>query len=240
MTPLTHGAVGSVIYQRCRRIAPKRWSLVIALPLAFASHYLLDAIPHFEMVPPPLRRYGVNLVVMVALFVTGTVLGLLLIRWNRQAGKILLILFLWVSISVYSPVWLRVLTGIAGLLFLWVDTGGLLASTYLLAGMVAAAPDFIPYSYRALTALHNRIHFHTDLGLRLFLHFERSPVPYWRARLHNPYFLAGYGLELLIEAVVFWCAIYILCQERFSPGDVPRVEVNGRLPVSKETGEVSH
>src|SRR4051812_46151907 len=115
MTPLTHAAVGTVIYQGCRRVTPSRWALAMALPLAFASHYLIDAIPHFEMVPPPLRRYDVNLIVMIALGLIGTALGLLLMRWNREAGKILLILFWWVSIGVYAPVWLRILTGIAGL-----------------------------------------------------------------------------------------------------------------------------
>src|SRR5579884_3958163 len=134
MTPLTHVTVGAAIYQRTRSTGGGFLGVLLALPLAFASHYLLDAIPHFEMVPPPLRHYDFNFFIMLALVITGTLLGVLLMRWNREVGTILLLLFLWASLSTYSPLWTRIAVGAAALAY--IAAGKSAAGVgYMLAGM---------------------------------------------------------------------------------------------------------
>src|ERR1017187_5620361 len=109
MTPLTHAAVGTVIFQELRRLRWGHWGWVLAFPLAFASHYLLDAIPPFEGIVP-IKDFKTNPSLILGIGVVGVVLTLILMRWNREAGRIWLVLFLWIGLGGYSFSWLRLLT----------------------------------------------------------------------------------------------------------------------------------
>ena len=106
MTPLTHAAVGIAIFQRLLhpRIRPLGW--VAAFVLAFISHPYLDAIPHFEDVGP-LGSYRHSLYAFLGLGAIGTGLSLLLMRWNREAGWIWLIVSLWIGFGRATSVGCR-------------------------------------------------------------------------------------------------------------------------------------
>jgi len=111
MTPLTHAVVGTVIYQQLRRPWAGRVGWVLAFPLAFVSHYLLDAIPHFEGVGPWLR-YRDSVWVFAGFGLIGAGLSVYLYRRNRQAGLLWLTLCAWVGLSGITEPLLRPLRAI--------------------------------------------------------------------------------------------------------------------------------
>src|ERR1035437_777870 len=98
MTPLTHAAVGAAIYQQLRKPRWSRWAWLGAFPLAFLSHDVLDAIPHFEGTLLPLKPTEVALI-LLGFGLLGAVLAVLMLRWNRETGKIWLILSLWIGLG---------------------------------------------------------------------------------------------------------------------------------------------
>ena len=218
MTPLTHAASGAALYKMLRRSPLGRWSGVVAFPLAFASHYLLDAIPHFEGVGPfILLKNQASFWVFLGLGMIGGGLAAYLFRRNREAGLIWLLLSLWIGLGGISPPAMRLPVALACLGYLAYKTTQDDALGYLLAGMLAVAPDFVTaISSPPATLIHNRLHYRLDWATRLYLHFNPPPIPQdWLVRLSNPYFLLGYGLELLVEAVIFFGALYFFSRLRF-------------------------
>ena len=215
MTPLTHAASGAALYKMLRRSPLGRWSGVVAFPLAFASHYLLDAIPHFEGVGPfILLKYQASFWVFLGLGMIGGGLAVYLFRRNREAGLIWLLLSLWIGLGGISPPALRLPAALACLGYLAYKTTQDDALGYLLAGMLAVAPDFVTAISSPATLIHNRLHYRLDWATRLYLHFHPPPLPQdWLVRLSNPYFLLGYGLELLVEAVIFFGALYLFSRQ---------------------------
>ena len=221
MTPLTHAAVGTLIFQklRIRKLGPLGW--VLGLLLALASHYLLDAIPHFENVGP-LKYYMGGMLIFVGLGGLGVIVSVLLLRRNREAGWIFLILSLWVALGNPEYPLLRLTTALLGLGFLAWKSRQAKAVGCLLAGMLAVAPDLMPATTTAMERLHLVFHYRVDWATRLHRAFGGAPVPaHWQARLQDPYFLMGYALQLVVEAIIFFGALYLLSRQRFiwpSPG----------------------
>ena len=210
MTPLTHAAVATVIYQKLRRV---EWGWAIAFPLGFASHYILDAIPHFEKTGPlgnPQEPLGIILV----LGLIGAGLALLLMRWNRDAGRIWLVLFLWIGVARYSFSLWRILTATLGLAYVAWKTKERSAVGCVLAGMLAVAPDLMPASFTLMTKLHDHVHYHIDWATRIHSMFSHQPIPEnWRVQLHDPYLFLGYTLEMLVEGLIFLGALILFFGE---------------------------
>ena len=227
MTPLTHAASGAALYKMLRRSPLGRWSWVVAFPLAFASHYLLDAIPHFEGVGPfILLKYQASFWVFLGLGMIGGGLAVYLFRRNREAGLIWLLLSLWIGLGGISPPALRLPAALACLGYLAYKTKQADAVASLLAGMLAVAPDWVFVLSRDAHLIHHRLHYHLDWATRLYLHFHPPPIPQdWQVRLSNPYFLLGYGLELLVEAVIFFLALYLFSRQRLE-GEIQAEEAS--------------
>ncbi len=214
MTPLTHAAAGIVIYQKLRSRFP-RYGWALALPLAFASHFLLDAIPHFEDVGS-LKSPG-RVPIFLGMGLIGAGFAWFLRRWNREAALIWLLLSLWIGVGSYSYPLLRVLTAVLGLAYFAWKSKQWAAVGYLAGGMLATVADLIPVTAGRMEQLHDAIHYQIGWGERLYFLFSSSPMPLrWRDRLQDPYFRAGYGLELLVEGVIFFGALYLFSRERFS------------------------
>lgn len=215
MTPLTHAAVGTAIYRTLRSPWVGRWGWTLALPLAFVSHYLLDAIPHFERLGP-LRRYLGQLWVFLAFGVIGMGLATYLFRRNREAGLIWLTLSFWIGLAGISGSLVEVLGALALLGFVAYHAKRAEAVGYVLAGILAVAADLVPRSLNGVEQFHNRMHYQVDWGTYLYFKYHSSPVPMeWRFRLQDPYFLLGYGLELLVKAGIFLGAFSIFAGLRF-------------------------
>jgi len=221
MTPLTHAAVGTAICQKLHRV---HWGWVIAFPLAVLSHYLLDAIPHFEKTGP-LGDAKENLVITLGLGLVGTALALLLMRWKSDAGRVWLVLFLWVGLGTYSFSLWRIFTAALGMAYVGWKNKHWSAMGYVLAGILAVAPDVMPANFTLMAELHDHAHYHTDWATRIFDAFSHQPFPETRReKLHNPYILLGYALELLVECLIFLGAVILFFRENVAEENTNRKE----------------
>ncbi|MBI2817989.1 MAG: hypothetical protein HYX72_13730 [Acidobacteria bacterium] len=232
MTPLTHAAVGTVICQRFEKLPWGPWRWVFAFVLSMASHYLLDSIPHFEGVVP-IPNYKHNMPLMLLIGCVGAVLATLLMCWKREAGRIWLVLFLWIAAGFYTFSWWRIATAAAGLAYIAWKSPIRNAVCYAAAGMLAVLPDLLPTAFRSLTIFHRRMHYRSDWASLVYLYFSDPPVPRGSARLHAPAFLLAYGIELVIEASIFVIALYLYTRER--PEKTPQDQPTESLAVSQES-----
>jgi len=218
MTPLTHAVVGTAIFHHLRRPWAGRLGWVLAFPLAFASHYLLDAIPHFEDLGPLMLRFRNSPWMFFGLALIGSGLSAHLLRRNRQAGVLWLTLCVGIGLAGIPVPLIRLAAALALLGYIAYRIRKADAVGYLLAGMLAFAADLIPGTWSAASAFHNRMHYQLDWGTYLYLEFQSWPPPWnWLSRIQNPYFLTGYGLELLVEAVIFLAAFSVFFRLRLEP-----------------------
>jgi hypothetical protein len=202
------------MFHHLRRPWAGRWGWVLAFPLAFASHYLLDAIPHFEDLGP-LMRVQNRPWVFLGVGLIGGGISAYLYRRNRQASLLWLALSVWIALAGISEVLICLAAGLALLGTVAYRTRQADAVGYLLAGMLAEAADLIP---RTWIGFHNQMHYEVDWGTALYLKFNPPPPPtQWLSRLQNPYLQLGYGLELLVEAVIFLAAFSVFCRLRLEP-----------------------
>ena len=222
MTPLTHAVVGAAIFHHLRRPWIGRWGWVLAFPLAFASHYFLDTIPHFEDVGPLLWLRN-SPWVFVGLAMIGSGLAGYLYRRNRQAGLLWLMLCVGIGLATIPAPLARILAALALLGYMAYRTRQAGAVGYLLAGILAVAADWMPRTWTSAVAFHNRMHVHLDWGTALYIKYEPSPLPAlsWTSRIENPYFLAGYGLEILVEALIFLAAFSVFFRLKLEPEAQP-------------------
>lgn len=214
MTPLTHAAVGVVIFQKFRHSRVRLFGWAAAFALAFVSHPFLDAIPHFEDTGP-LSDYRHSLPVFLALGAIGSSLSFVLMRWNREAGWVWLVLSLWIGLgSDFYEEW-RIPTAIVALAVLAWKSRYPAAVGYLLAGMLATAADLLPLHVVSVERWHRSMHYQVDWGTHLFRYFSDAALPAdWLARLRDPYFLVGYGLELLVEGAILLVCLYVFSRPR--------------------------
>ena len=162
--------------------------------------------------------------IFLGLGLIGVCLAWLLRRWNLEAALIWLLLSLWIGVGSYSYPLLRILTAALGLAYLAWRSRQWSAVGYLAGGMLATVVDLFPITFHGMEELHDTIHYQIGWGERLYLLFSSSPVLLdWSGRMQNPYFLAGYGMELLVEGLIFCGALCVLTRERFVWG---RAEVD--------------
>jgi hypothetical protein len=207
MTPLTHAAVGTALYQKLRG---RRLMIPLAFLLAFLSHYALDAIPHYEEFGP-LWRYRETVWVFVGLGLVGLLFAWLIWRWNRDAAQIWLLLCLWIALGGYGAALWRAVSAALVVGVLSASRKGREQLGYIVAGMLSLSPDFFPASWRTMRTIHDSIHYHTDWGTYLYRRLVGQPAPaLWRVQVASPYFLLGWGLEILVEGCVFFGALWIL------------------------------
>jgi len=231
MTPLTHAAVGAALYKKLR---PHPLTRILAFPLAFVSHYALDAVPHFEQTNV-LLRYRDTPWIFLGLGLVGLAFAGLIWRWNRDAGCVWLLLCLWIGLGVHGTLLWRVLAAALILGFAAASRRRRAYVGYLAAGMLSLNADFFPGSWHTLRALHDAIHYHTDWGTLLYIRLVGPPLPAWNLRGSNPYFLAGWALELFVEGLVFLGAMYLLVRGplREAKVDMQQPDVAGsHSPVS--------
>ena len=110
----------------------------------------------------------------------------------------------------FSEPLVRVLAALALLGYIAYQTKQAAVVGYLLAGILAVAADFVPGRFRSTVRFHDWAHSQADWGASLYSRVHSAPVPAdWIVRLQDPYFLLGYGLELLLEATIFFGALSI-------------------------------
>ena len=249
MTPLTHAALGAAIFKSTQRAKWRYGSWLLALVLAFASHFLLDAIPHFdqkvfmsergeEMYPLDAFGYKVNLPVMKMLGIGGLLLALLLMRLNPDVGKVFLVIALWIGIGGYRLTWVKILTGALALGYVAWKSANKSSVGYLLGGMMAVLPDLIPRSFTRLTAFHNYAHSRVNWASHFYFKYTQyRDLNDWHDALYSHYDLLAYGPFVLLEGMIFLGALYLLTREKFVRKNraTSRVDVMESLELPEET-----
>jgi hypothetical protein len=108
---------------------------------------------------------------------------------------------------------------------------------YLLAGMLAVTADFLAFGW--MGKLHGAMHAPQDWGLRLYVFFTDNEVPHSLAsRFQSPYFLLGYGLELLVEAAILAGALYVFFSQNACWQEQPAQQADVTEPVGPTAGIV--
>jgi len=210
MSPATHAVMGAVV----AGAAPRIW---LAIPLAFVSHFICDAIYHFEAFYPLSRTLGTTHNEATA--VTAVVVGLLLspVLWilGRRSGR-LAAFYLYVvgSSAVFALGDWRQRTAVVLLvigILLLLGNGPRLGA-WIAGALAAQLPDLIRAGIEPLNRFHIFMHYEgtMDLGEILYRFFEKKSNLNFDLRFENAYYLTGYVLELLLESGIVIAALYYL------------------------------
>ena len=229
MTPLTHAAVGMLVCQRVCSPRLGRFAWPLALALAFASHFLLDSIPHLDA-RGPLRgfRQGGFVFLLFGLFAGG--LAAYLYRRNRDAGLIWILLAVWLGVAGLLGYMAGGLVALALIGWLVYRTRRADAVVIFLGGVLAVFPDTVSRTLGWMAKYHDAIHFKQSWGTSLLLLFQSSPPSGRLARLQNPYFQMGVGLEVIVEAAIFLAAFLSCLALSFEKKAPPMPAVSAREP----------
>ena len=213
MSPATHAVLGAAI----AGTAPRLW---IALPLAFLSHFVCDAIYHFEAFYPLSQKLGVSH--SEAFAVTVAVLGLALLPalWvlARRGPRVAPVLSLPSGGEPVArgggnlPVGPAACSSRACFSVL-----GFGASLPLGTGRVrgqSAGPG--PLGLRTAHRLHIVSHYEGmhDLGDVIYRLVRKQPSLFVGDRFDDPYYVLGYVIEIAVEVSLLWGGLYWMTSRR--------------------------
>lgn len=209
MSPATHAVLGAAIAGSTRRI----W---LAVPLAFLSHFLCDAIFHFEAFYPLSRTLGTthDRATVLTFVVIGLAVAPVLWLFARRNGTLVgFYVYVGAAMAAFAfDDWRqRAAAGLllAGLAFL---VGGARTGPWVAGAFAAQLPDLIRQGVEPLNHLHVFMHYTgtVDLGERLYRLFERKSDLNFDVRFENPYYLTGYLIEVLVEVGIGLGSVYYL------------------------------
>ena len=208
MTPATHAALGAAI----SGAVPRLW---LAIPAAFASHFLLDAIFHFEAFYPLSRALGTSHDEAFVIALLGAAAAMVpAVWWVARKDRELAIFCVYLLALVFLRVEEDETPRLAMVLAV---TGGVLAISrsarirrWAICGFAAVLPDLIRKLLVPVARLHNWVHIPDDRGLgdltyRLLVN---APPLFAGDRFGNPAYLLGYFLEIVIEAAILLGALW--------------------------------
>ncbi len=210
MSPATHAVLGAAI----AAAAPRLW---IALPLAFLSHFVCDAIYHFEAFYPLSRKLGVSHNEAFAVTVVGLALALLPALWLfTRRNRLLLPFCLYMAGVSLLPVLeqgvyrLAADLLIAGLFFLFSDSARL--CRWVLGAFAANLPDLARWVFEPLNRLHVAAHYEgiNDLGDVLYRSIRKQPSLFVGDRFDDTYYVLGYAIEVAVEVSLLLGGFYLM------------------------------
>ena len=211
MSPAAHAALGAAIGGRIPR-------LIVAIPLAFVSHFVLDAIPHFELFFPLAHWLGVSHEAAFWIFaiVCGIAVApfLLWVTWRNKRGILFAgycVILTGFLIGYQTPGLLRVAGALAITCGFAVVERSPTFLRWLLCGLATVLPDVLRDFFASLDRLHRWAHFRAanDFGHYFFRWFDGSPAIYVAKRFENAAYMSGYVLEVAIELAIFVIALYL-------------------------------
>lgn len=231
MTPATHAAVAAVAACRFR-------SLPVALAAAFALHFAADFFYHFEAFYP-LSVLGPwpEGAAMAGLFVVLAGVAAPVVYWiarkDRTTGLFSVYALLLCALPLDRNVARRVVAA-ALLSIVWIvlaRTGEL--RRWVLCSFAAYLPDVARHFLVPLDRVHGLAHYDPTLDLGHWVSLlvrGRWQIPI-NDRIFDPCYLAGYALEVLLEAgILFWCLWWLA--RRRSVANLPAVD-HQRNPVDE-------
>jgi hypothetical protein len=217
MSPATHAVVGAALADSTRRV----W---LAIPLAFASHFVCDSIYHFEAFYPLSRLLGTTYEGAFAAAAAVMALLLLPVLWLlNRGGRGLGALYVYAAatstVMVFDD-W-RVRGALALLIAgLFLIAGSEVRFAHWIVGALSAQlPDLIREGIRPLNRFHIFMHYDGtwDLG-QIFYHLVHGePGLHTNVRFENPYYVTGYVVEVLIEVGIVVGLLYYLRGPSRSP-----------------------
>ncbi len=212
MTPATHAAFGAVASSRCRNLG-------LALAVSFASHFLLDAVYHFEAFYAlsvlgrwPLEQTMLGLFAGLAVLAVPVVLWLL--RRHRPVG-IFACYGLAMSLLAFAPGrWTRLGWGVLITVLWYASVRVPPIRRWVLCGFFAYLPDIAKPWIPPLDWLHDWFHYEPELDLGDWVSLLVSGR--WRIyinyRIFDPYYRIGYVLEVLLEGAILFGCLYWLAR----------------------------
>ena len=210
MTPATHAAVAAVIAGRFR-------SLPVAVALSFGMHFVLDAAYHFEAVYPvsvPGRwSYQRTMVSLYAGFILAGVPVLVWIwRKNPQVWLFGCYAFL-MCILAFEPLpWWRLLWASLLALIWCLATPAAAARRWAVCAFAAYLPDCLKRLSLPFARLHDAAHYRSGLDLGDWVSLLVRGR--WKLNVNSlgsdPYYLAGYALEVGLEMTILFACLYWL------------------------------
>jgi|GEM_PF-3252607 len=200
MSPASHAVLGAVIAARSPNLA-------VALPLAFLSHFLLDALPHFESFDGLAEALGTSheTAFWTAAAILGGTVGCGLLWTARKHRDLLMFVAAACTVSIAMRIegWeLKAVTSLALAALFLALTRSQTALVWILGATAATSPDVLKYMHEGFNGIHGSLHFSRGPGY--WLHRTLGPggdVFAWE-RFSEPWFLAGSGVEIALEALV--------------------------------------
>jgi hypothetical protein len=214
MTPATHAAAAAAAASRCRNVAA-------ATAIAFAVHFFLDAIYHFEafyeLSVPAGWTYQRT---MLVLFGGLAALGLPFLVWlwwkNRAVWGFACYAFLMCGLAFEPHPVLRLAWGVILALIWCVLSPAADVRRWVIFGFIGYLPDCLKGSVPLLCRLHDAMHYQSgvDLGDWISLLVRGR----WRlnlnSRIYDAYYETGYALEILLEAAILLGSLYWLLRKQ--------------------------
>ena len=224
VTPATHAAVSAAL---ARRIP----SLPAALAVSFALHFLLDFVFHFEgffplSVPGRWTSEGAMGALFAALAAVAVPVTLWITRGNRAAQAfagyaLLMCLGPFEPATRWRLLW-AILISAAAWTFSPADQG----RRWVLCGLAGYLPDGLRHWIAPLDRLHGMAHYDGSMPLGAWLSLVVRG--YWRVKpndvIYDPYYQAGYAMEILLEAAALLAALWWLARPAASVADLPAVD----------------
>ncbi len=222
MTPATHAAVAALVSTRCRNLG-------VALGASFGLHFLADALYHFEaFYPLSVAARSTSdesmWLIFLVLAMPAVVLTVWLARRDLQVGSFAAF-GLALSMVPFDPsparriVWALVTGG-----FWWVLSRNSALRRWVLCGFFGYLPDLVRRLVPPLNRFHEWTHYETrlDLGDWISLIGRGRWQIAINDRIWDPYYQAGYALQLALEAVILFGSLgLLLSSDRSAPHPPP-------------------
>ncbi|HZS51417.1 MAG TPA: hypothetical protein VFA54_11180 [Bryobacterales bacterium] len=221
MTPATHVVAGAAAAARFRNAGA-------ALAAAFLLHFFLDAVYHFEafyeLSVPAQWSYSYTMFMLFGgLLLLGAPVFVHLARHDPAVSSFGCYALLMCALA-FEPKWDWKLFWGAMLSAFWLlITRAPEPRKWILCGFVSYLPDCLKKPIPLLARLHDAAHYRSDLDLGDWVSLLgrgrwRIPV---NDRIFDPYYQAGYVLEILLEAVILFGCLYWLSRGRAAATDHP-------------------
>lgn len=211
MSPAAHAAVGAALASRIPRLS-------LALPAAFLSHFVMDAVYHFEAFYALSRWMGVSR--SEAFWAAAIVLGGLLapaMFWIARKDRELL---LFLGFAVASSVALRV-SGwhlkaalLAGLVFVYLTLAwSRKALLWTLGAAAAISPDILKYASPWFYQFHGSFHYSAARDMGYWMNsWLGGPQVYIWDRFTAVGYVVGYAFEVLFEAAFLLGGLWVIAR----------------------------
>ncbi|MBI3693827.1 MAG: hypothetical protein HY238_03165 [Acidobacteria bacterium] len=224
MTAATHAAVAAVIAGRFR-------SLAVALALSFGTHFVLDAIYHFEAVyPVSVPAHWSYERTMVSLYAGMLLAGAPVLVWIRRKSRQVCLFACYaffMSALAFEPLPLWRLLWAALLTLIWcLVTPTAAARRWAVCTFAAYLPDCLKRLSPAFARFHDAAHYSPGLDLGDWVSLLGRGR--WKLNVNtlgsDPYYLTGYAVEVVLEmAILCGCLWWLVRNHSLSVTDLPPV-----------------